>query len=83
MVCRLFDKKFLFAAKKCLKALEGLNSGMVIVDDTESINHPSSKSQLGHIERWLGNLQDNELIKVLREVKMHFMAINNDMSRQV
>lgn len=45
---------------------------MIIIDDTEVIVHANSKSKLIAIDRWYGDSKDDELKRILIEVRSYF-----------
>ena len=64
-----FDKRFLFAGKKSLLALKEHTSKILLVDDTPKIIHYNTYSHFIDVERWYGDKEDTELIRVLSLIK--------------
>ena len=64
-----FDLKYSFRYKKSIRAFRDLVSHILIVDDTEKVIDPDSHDKLVLIKRWLGDSNDDELLKTAKEIK--------------
>ena len=64
----LFDSRFLSRRRKSTEHLADECPDVLLVDDTPRKVHMWSQKRLVKIDRWLGDPEDDELLRVLKEI---------------